>query len=169
MWCLHKTKNRLDFFDKKSFEKLPHIENLIGKITLVKGMWKYQDIPLLNFDNVFACIKNKKDSFPRKIWTCIQSTLEEEDDSEILFTHVLHFWNTGGFEKQLMTMVLLWGIWSLGMMQFHTFTIILKMLWLTSKLLVIYSDMIFWHTWSNFFHFQFLWKNLAPHIFIPQK
>lgn len=58
-------------------------------------MWKYQDIPLLNFDNVFACIENKKDSFPRKIWTCIQSTLEEEDDSEILFTHVVHFWNTG--------------------------------------------------------------------------
>lgn len=45
MLCLNKTKDCLDLFEKKSFETLPHVKNLAGKITLVEGMRKYQDIP----------------------------------------------------------------------------------------------------------------------------
>ena len=62
-------------------------------------MQKYQDIPLPNFDNVFERIKNKKDSFSRKVQKCIQSRLKEEDDSEFLFTHV-HILNTEGWIRE---------------------------------------------------------------------
>ena len=94
MRCLNKIKGRLDLFDKKTFAKLPHVKNPVGKITLVKGIQKYQDIALPNFDSVFECIKNKKDSFSKKVGTCIQSRLEE-DDSEFFFTHVVHILNSG--------------------------------------------------------------------------
>ena len=33
MRCLNKTKDRLDLFDKKAFDKLPHVKTLVAKTT----------------------------------------------------------------------------------------------------------------------------------------
>ena len=90
----------MNLFDK-SFKKLPNVKNLVGKIMLVEGMQKYLDIPLPNFDNVFEPIKNKKHFFSRKVQTCTQSRLEEEeDDSKFLFTHIVHILDTAGWIRE---------------------------------------------------------------------
>ena len=59
-------------------------------------MRKYQDISLPNVDIVFEHIKRKKDYFSWKVRKCIHSRLEE-DDSELLFTHVAQILNTEGW------------------------------------------------------------------------
>ena len=45
MWSLSKAKERLDLFDKKSFEKLPHVNDLLKRISVDgDGKYSYQNV-----------------------------------------------------------------------------------------------------------------------------
>ena len=50
--CITKAKERLDLFDKKEFDKLSHLKDLLCQIIINEaGEHMYQNVTLAGFDN----------------------------------------------------------------------------------------------------------------------
>ena len=74
MRSLSKAKERLDIFDKRSFEKL-HVNDLLKRISVDgDGKYSYQNVILPDFENAKERISAKKNDLSRKVRECITAS-----------------------------------------------------------------------------------------------
>ena len=84
--CITKAKERLDLFDKKEFDKLSHVKDLLCQIILNKaGEHMYQNVRLAGFNNTKNQVAQQQSTLSNEICECITNRLEEENDSETIF------------------------------------------------------------------------------------
>ena len=90
---LSKAKERLDIFDKKSFEKLPHVNDLLKRISVDgDGKYSYQNIILPDFENAKERISAKKTCQERS-GNAFRQFREQKHPRAIGRTRKLHFRN----------------------------------------------------------------------------
>ena len=87
--------SRLELFKNKSFEKLPHIKQFLGRCKGVDGEMFEQNIKLIGFDEAIASGKVRK-GIVVVVVGCTSERLEEEN-SEFLFNKVARVLNTEGW------------------------------------------------------------------------
>ena len=96
--CITKPKERLDLFDKKEFDKLPHVKDLLRRININEaGEHMYQNVTLAGFDDAKNEVAQQKSMLSNEIRECITNVLEEENESESIFKLVLQILNTEGW------------------------------------------------------------------------
>ena len=100
MRSLSLTRDRLAMFQRKSFEKLPHVQDLLSRIEETNGEQYYQNVKMPNFDTVKERIKSTKNFFANLISENITSRLEDEDDSRDIFRYVNQILNTEGWLRE---------------------------------------------------------------------
>ena len=96
--CITKAKERLDLFDKKEFDKLPHVKDLLRRITIDEaGEHMYQNVTLAGFDDAKNQVAQWKSMSSNEICEGITNCLEEENDSKSIFKLVLQILKTEGW------------------------------------------------------------------------
>jgi hypothetical protein len=97
---LSKAKERLEMFERKEFEKLPHVKYTISKICIRDDGKRYlHDIELKNFDQSKEFVKSRKNDFLERVKNCMVQRLEEEAESEAIFKSIPTILNCEGWER----------------------------------------------------------------------
>ena len=96
--CITKPKEQLDLFDKKEFDKLPHVKDLLRRININEaGEHMYQNVTLAGFDDAKNQVAQWKSMLSNEICEGITNCLEEENDSKSIFKLVLQILKTEGW------------------------------------------------------------------------
>ena len=98
---LSKAKQRLELFERKEFEKLPHVKYVISKVSCDDGKYFLHDIELKNYETSKQFVKDRKNDFLDRVRECIVERLEEEAESEKIFKYVPIILNCEGWERKV--------------------------------------------------------------------
>lgn len=97
MQTLSKCNSRLQLFETKKFEKLPHVKHLLQQVEEREDGTYYQSLKLVNFEQAKEALTEKKAFFTNKVSSCIKLRLEEEEDSREIFLAAPKILNTEGW------------------------------------------------------------------------
>lgn len=98
---LQKTGERFDMFERKDFDKLPHVKHFLSKVTTsdTRKVY-YQGIELVNYESELSRARQSKNDLLKKVRDCIEKRIEQNEESSSLLRHAVQILQTDGWKRE---------------------------------------------------------------------